>query len=180
MKKQNLALTICELAICVLCLVGCAFSLIKLENVMMKICIISSILGVFAAALYIIKGHSKNAAMFFKIFLILITVSELLRLITTPSFMYNTVVEECIGLAVVALTFGAFMLLCFVKDLGKDLSLGLCGFIILSKLFVIIALIAKDNLIEVLLLPIIQALLTVLLGLLMNEKYVDKEARGTE
>lgn len=180
MKKQNLVLTIVELAICVLCLVGCAYSVIKLENVMMKICIISSILGVFAAALYIIKGHSKNAAIFFKIFVILITVSELLRLITAPSFMYSNVVEECIGLAIVALTFGAFMLLCFVKDLGKKLSLGLCGFIILSKLFVIIALIVKDNPFAVLLMPIIQATLTILLGLLMSEKYADKEARGSE
>lgn len=189
MKKRSTLLTIIELILCVLCLVGGSISAIKLHNTLLTLCVNATILGVLFAIFYILYGHSKNAAVYFKIFLLLLTIAELTRIVAVGGLVFDSVTDECLSIFICCVTFACYIILTCVKDLGKVKSLCICGLVLVIKLFFLISLIVREknfigtsanNSLEVLLIPSVQCLVTILLSLLMIEKYIDKEARGTK
>ena len=148
--------------------------------------------AIIATMYYIIRGYGKNASGAFKVMMLLCAFAHLMCIVP---HMYNTEfvgsrpVYSVLGVLFYALSFGAYLVLALVPDLGIFKSMLLIAFVLLMSLAVVIG--------SVVLMPgsfvgggtvydamrimrhVAMTLLAVNAGTCNYFKYGDKEARGS-
>lgn len=154
------------------------------SGILLKISSLCALAALLFAGYYIISGYTKDAAKFYKSFAFLFAVSQLSAMICSLfESTLNIVDITCyfFGLAFI-------VLMIFKKNLGKKVSLILCGIIIILCVISLSIAIQTatgidlgDNLLGTLTTArgVIQILLGVLFGIMTYAKYLDKDARGT-
>lgn len=139
---------------------------------------ISNILALVSGMIYLWKGYSKSAAIYYKVFMLLTAVSSILL-----STAFITGLGFNVGSALLFVEFAILLLLTFAKDLGKRNTWILFGALVaLTLVYGIVYLPRYFNYQFLVVLTTILSKL-VLLGTIafaIRGKYADKDARGTK
>ena len=144
------------------------------------------ILALCASLLYLFKGYQKNAAKYFKLYMCLFAMAQLVSTFATVYSAPNG--QSLISVAFPALTYGPILVLALVENLGKKRSYLVCGFVVAAYLIAsVLVLVMVPGLLaggtEAGTLYLIRSGTTLLLAIIMSmlivAKYRDKEERGT-
>jgi hypothetical protein len=131
---------------------------------------------VLAAGLYYLAlGYEKDSAVFYRAFLILYAISNTVRLVY---FMFRH--SGFLPIAATTVTIIVVLVLLFVKDLGKQISWIAYGILIVAELLLLPSFLKAGTSATLLISKLSDLLIAGTLGLMINGKYLDKDARGTE
>lgn len=132
---------------------------------------VTLIFGLF----YAFNGYKKNAAKYYKTYMICYAVSVLAAVVNSVSKGSGHMIEICISL----FTLCAALMLAFAKDLGRDRS-KFAGYFILVLSIVNIIIVAIDiGGLPAIIGAIEEAALAALTCIFVAAKYADKNKRGT-
>ena len=154
------------------------------SNIYMQISSLCALPAMLFSAYYMLVGYSKNAAGYFKAFLVLYAIYLLAVLVATVG-SYSGLVALLLTAAVLALV----MLLLLGKNLGKTVSLVLCVVALILCIGMMVITISQhpapfsgsDPAGKLLLnWSFTETLLACLMGVITFAKYVDKAARGAK
>ena len=144
------------------------------------------ILALGASLLYLFKGYRKDAAKYFKLYMCLFAMAQLVSTFATVYSAPNG--NSLISVAFPALTYGPILILALVENLGKKRSYMVCAFVVAAFLLasILVAVMVPGLLrggTEAGTLYLIRTGTTLLLAIIMSmmiiAKYRDKEERGT-
>ncbi len=149
-----------------------------------------AIITVIFAIIYMIKGYSKDAAFYYKAFMVLSALfyqSLAISTVTSDDILPQTF-TFAIGFQIGAncLLFGLFLLLCFGKDIGKKTTnfIGILSLIVTVSVFIVLAVknpqSIDKNILGLLYSRLFSRIVFVITAyLLIQFKYIDKDERGT-
>ena len=153
----------------------------KVGYLVRLICSIICDVGLVLSGIYLIMGHEKQAASFYKGVLCIIGVMVLMQILIMYVPIYPGMQHECPVLMIVtlALTFIGLMVLAFVKDLGRTKTI-VIFFLVLAAygVFSVVAILDGPFIFFKACNHIAQFLLILSFGFLIQGKYADKAARG--
>ena len=155
------------------------FSVLGIFNqdvtVLRVLCCVLSIATLIVGAFYIIKGYTKNASKYYKLFAIFFGANQILQISTRSVENANTflVVSSVIALCIIFVTV-------LILDLGKSKSFILCGVLVALMLFNLIFTIASGYSIPPILHKVVDLDIACLYGIFTYAKYLDKTERGTK
>ena len=158
----------------------------KEASVFTKIGAAVVILALGASLLYLFNGYKKNAAGYFKLYMCLFAMAQLVSTFATVYSAPNG--QSLISVAFPALTYGPILVLALVENLGKKRSYLVCAFVVAAYLTAsVLILVMVPGLLaggtEAGTLCLIRSGTTLLLAIIMSmmivAKYRDKEERGT-
>lgn len=137
------------------------------------------VLALLFAFFYIIYGHRKAVARFFKSY---VTITAFAALITLSTYSIVKSAQSILLYLVYALVFGLLVTIRLSLDFGKKKSFVICCIIILAYLVVFIqALVIEAKFISY---PVISALSSLILAvnlfIMIALKYADKAERGSK
>ena len=146
-----------------------------------KVCrVVASVLKIVAlvfATYYIFKGYEKDAAKYYKSFGICFILAQIASLI-------GTILDDAKMLAIMpAIVLICLLVLVFVKNLGKMVSLILCGILVVLNIISICSLeiwSAEAAFIALYGTMFSRLVLACLYGIMTYAKYLDKAERGTK
>lgn len=142
------------------------------------------IVALVSALFYIFLGYKKDAAHYFKLFLYLFALAQLVSIVNATFNPEHTT----LSVALAALTYAPVLILASAKDLGRRVSLILCGIVIAVYLFIFVGaaftypgslrgdtsfgtfVLIRDGAL---------LLLSLIMGVITFAKYVDKAERHT-
>lgn len=138
---------------------------------------LAAILGFVSAVYYVFMGYSKDAAKYYKEFVALFVIFELVRTVAIGAQYQAGLLA-----AFAAVAYGCGVALLFGKDLGKNCSFWLAGVAIICSIGSIVAAASMNAEMKFfeLMMSGCQFALTFMLGTMTYAKYLDKEARGTK
>lgn len=139
--------------------------------------IIISVVHMFALAAglyYLALGYEKDSAVFYRAFLVLYAVSNLVRLVF---FQFRH--AGVLPIAATVVTIIVTLVLLFVKDLGKQYSWIAYVILLVAELLLLPNFLGSGTNTSLLISKISDILLAGTLGLMLYGKYLDKDARGT-
>ena len=125
--------------------------------------------------IYTLKGGSKQAAVYYKTFILLTAVSSALRLIGTivyPGFGFSDVL--LIGILLLLL------ILAFAKDLGEKITWILFCLTMILEVVLAIVTFDKDMVLVSIVSSVSRLVLLVSIGFSIRAKYLDKKERGSK
>lgn len=175
-----------KISMCCAVLIIINIALIIFSIVRNDVFLINGLLLIIALAcglLYSVFGYKKSSANFYKLFMVVYSVVFLLDVIIYFFFTNNS---ETLGntvyvvVAIRMLTFLCLVVLTFVKNLGKNISINLSLAILLINVILFVTCITDPNNRSLFILPASNLLLSFIAFLLVNGKYLDKEQRGAE
>lgn len=139
---------------------------------------ISTILALASGMIYLSKGYSKSAAIYYKVFMLLTAVSSILL-----STAFITGLGFNVGSALLFVEIAILLLLTFAKDLGKRNTWILFGALV--ALTLVYGILYLPKYFNYQFLVILTTLLSklILIGTIafaIRGKYADKDARGTK
>ena len=140
---------------------------------------IVSIIGLVFGLIYAFKGHLKDSAKFYKIFIVLYAVSTIVSLVSYYTYVKNalSVTNIIILIGHIVVMLGA-LLLATIKDFGKKNSTNVVnGIALINLLILFITLVSDLNFIYIALCNLV---LSCIEKAYVDFKYQDKEARGAD
>lgn len=146
------------------------------------VCVIALIFGIF----YAFNGYKKDAAKYYKAFMILVFVSALNSIITPLSFIITSQSADAVSgiiLTICHLPIAVCIgFLSFGKDLGKDKSIKLAiAVLVLNAIKLLYIVITGGTLgITTLSACIANAILAIIIVVFVSAKYADKASRGAK
>lgn len=123
------------------------------------------------AAIYLVRDHQKNAALYYKIFLYVLAIATALSAIFTPF---------ADGGVLLWLTALAAALLASVKNYGKTASFVTAALLIALRIALLVIGIVSDGGALVIGTDVCQILLALTVLVMVGEKYIDKAERGSK
>lgn len=149
------------------------------------IALISLVLNVIALAcglIYLKKGYKKESAKYYKTYMWVLVVAELFE---TATRLYNVPGASIIEILSCMTPFALFLLLAGAKDYGKNLSFFISIALLVSIVCQIIPIVPALAIDESKKMFIIidfigQFAIAIVTSIMVCEKYIDKEARGTK
>lgn len=146
-----------------------------------------STIALVSALIYVMTGFGKKGAKFFMIYMLLYSLAEIPTFIGQIMKAVNREPGQAVMMLVTAISIIALIILALMKDLGRKVSFTLVTVILVLDLltaFVSIFMEASGGAIIGIPVAIIQCgqriLLAAVAYLLVQAKYADKEARGTQ
>lgn len=146
------------------------------NSMLPKIIILVHFVAYFAGLLYAFSGYRKNGARYYKIFMLCLSVSEILSLVgklnrPEPSTLSLILSGICIALSLVLL---------FGKDLGNKLSITACSLCLVIHLYNFFhTLINATTKFQAVTGPLSDTIMLVIALVFIIAKYEDKKERGT-
>ncbi len=138
------------------------------------------VLAILVAFIYVLGGYKKNDAAYYKIFMILVCITNLFvlitDLITTQSVAYASPISGLLRTVVLV----NLVILSFAKDLGKNTSIGLASGVFGISLINLIRLAILYSQFNMIIVDVVGTSLAFLVLLLVIGKYMDKTERGTK
>lgn len=173
--------TVINLALLCVCLIGCVYVIAYAESISIKIEAVAEIIATLAVIQYFAMGAKKDAAKFYKTFLLLEAGTFLIDML---GFIFEgPVTVPAFYLFLILILYGNTLLLAIAKDLGKATTLSLASFnLTVYTVLLIIAFIngaAKTDVVNFILNLTWFALAGITL-LMTIAKYMDKKARNTK
>ncbi|MBQ0026153.1 MAG: hypothetical protein KBS79_02135 [Lachnospiraceae bacterium] len=130
------------------------------------------------AAYYVFAGYTKDAAGFYKVYTGIFGLSLLVALI-------DAIVEgtHALGISCTAIALAIIVVLLFVKNLGKTVSLTLCVVLLAACAFVLVNFIGANDGSPIGILNMLHSIVLMILAFMQFvitfAKYIDKKERGT-
>ena len=186
--KQKLlsAATVLCLILGVLCIVGCVFGFFIVSSVSFRVTAVVEVISVCFALYYFIRGAKKDAAKYYKAFLILIASSYVIE---NLPYLFRIVTEyELDGVGVPlfeVLLFANTLFLAFVKDIGKKAAYIFCAENVVFYAYAFVTIMTDKTIPTFQFIPVISIALTwlmlaVMMFIMTVAKYLDKGIRYTE
>lgn len=183
-NKKNLPLKVVHLFFMVLGLCFCVHDLLGIKNVYTdtKFAVFAAfhtsaaIFALISGILYLTHGYKKNAAAYYKVYIMFLLVFDIFSTISgnldDSYFMKFVWVINLVLLTILAVG----------KDLGKTKSFTLVGLILVGKIIVFIGMLKTFGSFDVNLVlgMVAQIVLIITTGLMVCGKYLDKESRGAK
>lgn len=184
-NKKNLPLKIFHLVLIAAALVMSAFSIAKTGENVSELTELANALSIFTLAagfIYLVYGYKKNAAVYYKIFMGLLVVSQ--GVFIAGLISGNETYPVYISL-IYAIAFVTAVILAVAKDFGKNMTFAVCIALVACRIAILVInlLTAEtfDNAAFCTLSSDISNLLIVGTAILMiTEKYIDKSERGSK
>lgn len=133
------------------------------------------ILSLVFGMLYLVKGYTKQAAVYYKVFLTMNAIPHFIEAYSStiyPGFSIGTVVRIVQGILLLVLAFG--------KDLGRTNSWILfCVLLVCEVLYSQFIIGPRGHFMVTMALTLINLMLLGTVGVAIKGKYDDKDARGT-
>lgn len=143
------------------------------SNLFFRCSAICALLAIFSAGYYILQGYTKNAAGYYRLFVGLFALALLVDCVFSVVFTEDFEAMLLPGLAFVV------VLLSFIGvDLGRTLSLILCGALVLISVGLLLTVLGQGS--AAVELGAVRIALACLFGVMTYAKYLDKRARGTK
>ncbi len=159
--------------------VGVFLSVLSIVNengtIACQICGVFNIYALLFAGYYILAGYKKNAAKFYKVYALLFAISQSILL-----FYICSLTTEFILIFLTALALSVILTLLFGRNMGKKVSLILCGILVLFAVLLLIFLLIYVNKLILLECSIVNLILVSLCFVLTYAKYVDKATRNAK
>ena len=150
--------------------------LFKGDSAIGQATIIVHILGYFVGLLYAFSGYKKDAAKYYKLYMLAVLVAEVMSIFnlaprTQPDVISYVLRGACIVFAI---------LLTFAKDLGSKTTLSICSASLFIHIFNLVRIIINANNKLAAATNSVSDLALIIIALVfILAKYEDKKARGT-
>lgn len=183
MKKKTVLIVLVVLHLIALCFgvyAGFYTMFSKEAGIAMMVGAMCSLAAICASLMYLFYGYKKNAASYFRGFMIAYALSQLAGLVIAGQNAEKT----GLGVLLVGAVYGPVLVMAVAENLGKKKSYTLCAIAVLLQIGVLVGAIITRGSANVgglfLMRGYMQLTLAVSMMLMTVAKYEDKSARGTK